>query len=235
MQSRTSPPGRDDVWIVIAAYNEATRLPDTLRKLLAAGWGNVVVVDDGSADNTYELAAGFPVVRLRHPVNCGYGAALRTGAEFALKQGAEVIVTFDADGQHCPGEIEQVIGPIQSGSADVTIGSRFRGSYHGMPVHRWLILRLAAWFTRLTSGLRITDPHNGYRAFTASAARRLQLTQPRFAYASEFIAEIARLGLRFTEVPVTISYTEDTLQKGQQSLGAIRISADLLVARLLRN
>lgn len=234
-QLRTTAPhvGPPAVWLVIAAYNEGERLARTLQTVSHRNW-QVVVVDDGSRDNTAEVSSRFQVWTLRHPLNCGQGAALRTGIDFALQRGAEIIVTFDADGQHDAEEIPELIAPIVSGHADVALGSRFAGRAVNMPWTRWVTLKLGILFTRIVSGVRVSDVHNGFRALSRSAAERIEIRQPRMAHASEILDEIHRLRLRFVEVPVTITYCEETLAKGQSSLAALRITGHLLLGRFSR-
>ncbi len=227
------PSPADDLWVVIAAYNEGARLGKTLDGLCAYA-GRVVVVDDGSRDDTRAVALGHPVWVLRHPVNCGQGAALQTGIDFALAHGAGVVVTFDADGQHDPADIPAVAAPVRAGEADVVLGSRFRGETVGLPWGRWLVLKLAVLFTRLFSGIRVSDTHNGLRALSAGAARRIRITQNRMAHASEILDQIQKYGLRYVEVPVTIRYSEETLRKGQSSWNAVKIAGELLLGRLIR-
>jgi len=221
------------LWVVIAAYQEASRLPATLRSLCPR-YPNVVVVDDGSSDATLEAALGFPVWVLHHPINCGQGAALRTGIAFAVERGAEVVVTFDADGQHDAGEIARLVAPIAEGRADAVLGSRFLGQVVGIPWTRRWVLLAGVLFTRIFSGLRVTDTHNGFRAFSRAAAQQIRFTQDRMAHASEIIDQLRVLQLKFCEVPVTIRYTEATLAKGQSSWNAIKIAGQLLLGRLLR-
>jgi glycosyltransferase involved in cell wall biosynthesis len=221
-----------DVWVVVPAYNEAPRLADTLAALIRTSY-QIAVVDDGSEDGTAEVALRFPVWVLRHATNRGQGAALATGWRFALAQGAAFIVTFDADGQHAAEDLEPLLAPVRSGAADVALGSRFLGRAPGLPHGRRLLLRLAVRFTRLTTGLALTDTHNGLRAFTRHAALRIRLRQDRMAHASEILSEIRRHGLRWTEVPVTIRYSAASLAKGQRARGAARILADLLAGRLV--
>src|SRR5262249_51249012 len=122
----------DDVWVVVAAYNEGERLGKTLQSLCRR-YANVGVVDDGSPDDTGAVAARHPVWVLRHIVNLGQGAALQTGLRFALQRGASYLVTFDADGQHATEEIERLVGPIRGGAVDVVLGSRFLGQAVGLP------------------------------------------------------------------------------------------------------
>ena len=221
------------VWLVIAAYNEGQRLGDTLEMVCDGRW-NVVVVDDGSPDDTSDVAGRLPVWVVRHPINCGQGAALKTGVDFALGHGAEVIVTFDGDGQHDAREIPQLIQPVLEQKADIALGSRFLGRTVRMPWTRWLTLKAGIVFTRLVSGIRVSDVHNGFRALSRQAARTIEIRQPRMAHASEILDEIVRHRLRYVEVPVTITYHEETLLKGQSSLAALRITGQLLLGRFSR-
>jgi len=220
----------NSVWIVIAAYNEGIRLAMTLKSI--TGQASIVVVDDGSSDDTFEVARSFPIWVLRHPINCGQGAALQTGIDFALAHGAEAIVTFDADGQHDPADLPNMLTPVLSGEADVVLGSRFLGSTQSMPWSRRLLLKLAILFTRLTNGLRLTDTHNGFRVFSRKAAQQIRIRQPRMAHASEILDQIAKHQLRYVEVPVTVRYHASTLAKGQSSWDAFRITGHLLAGRM---
>jgi glycosyltransferase involved in cell wall biosynthesis len=221
------------VWIVVPAYNEGPRLGTTLAGLCAL-WPNVVVVDDGSKDDTAAVAARFGVWLLRHVVNRGQGAALQTGVDFALSRGATVVVTFDSDGQHDSAEIGRLVEPVLAGRADVALGSRFLGGAVAIPTGRWLILRLGVLFTRLFSGIRVSDTHNGLRAFSQRAAGCLQITHDRMAHASEILDRIHLHRLRFVEVPVTVRYSRETLAKGQSSWNALRIAGELLLGRIVR-
>lgn len=223
-------PVDQSAWIVIAAYNESTRLGETLQSLCRR-YTNIVIVDDGSADDTAAIARDYPVWLLRHVVNCGQGAALQTGIEFALSRGAEAIVTFDADGQHRPEDIDRLLRPIRTGAADVVLGSRFLGHAIGIPPGRRLILRLGVWFTRLFSHIRVTDTHNGLRAFSRRAAGRLHITQDRMAHASEILDQVYQHRMRYCEVPVTIRYSSMTLAKGQSSWNALKIVGQLVLGR----
>jgi glycosyltransferase involved in cell wall biosynthesis len=222
-----------DVWVVITAYREASRLAGVLDGVCRR-YGNVVVVDDGSPDETSRVALRYPIWVLRHPLNCGQGAALQTGIDFALRQGAAILVTFDGDGQHDADEIPLLLDPIRRGQADVVLGSRFLGRALGLPRERWLVLKLGVLFTRLTAGLRVTDTHNGLRALSRHAAQKICLTQDRMAHASEILTQVHQHRLRFVEVPVTIRYSPDTLDKGQSSWNALKIVGQLVLNRLIK-
>ena len=221
-----------DAFIVIAAYNEDVCLDEVVREVRDR-YPNVVVIDDGSTDHTYRVAKRCATYTLRHVINRGQGAALQTGIEFALSQGARYIVTFDADGQHDVDDIASMVEPISRGEVEVTLGSRFLGGAKGIPFSRRMMLRMAVLFTRLVSRVEVTDAHNGFRAFSAEAASRIHITLDRMAHASELIDQIRHCGLPFREVPVHIRYTDYSLRKGQSSRGAIQIVIHYLLARVL--
>lgn len=222
-----------DVWIVVPAYNEARRLAATLAPLLQL-YPNVVVIDDGSHDETAEVARRAGAWVLRHVLNSGQGAALQTGITFALQRNADYIVTFDADGQHDPRQIVDLLEPLRLGKADVALGSRFLGRAEGIPWTRRLVLKAGVLFTRLVSNIRVTDAHNGFRALTREAASCIRLLQNRMAHASEILDQIKRTRLRYVEVPVTIRYTAETLAKGQSSLQAVKIAGEFVLGRMIK-
>jgi glycosyltransferase involved in cell wall biosynthesis len=219
------------VVVVVAAYNEARVIASVVRAVSADGWC-VVVVDDGSTDRTFEQLAHLPVWRLRHIVNRGQGAALQTGIRHALNLGAEVIVTFDADSQHDPSQIDDIVEPVASGRCEVAIGSRFLDGNSRVPLVRYLVLKLGVLFTRVTTGLRVTDTHNGFRAFSRRAAERLSIEMDRMAHGSEILEQVARHRWRFCEVPVTVRYTDYSIAKGQRSANALRIAIQVLLEKI---
>lgn len=222
---------RGQVFVVVPAYNEGACLGKVLAELHAV-YPNVVVVDDGSTDDTFEVARRGAGHVLRHVVNRGQGAALQTGIDFSLRRGAEYIVTFDADGQHRVEDIQALIGPIHRGECDIALGSRFLGRTIDMPRGRRLMLKLGVRFTRLVSRVRLTDAHNGLRGFSRRAAKRLEITLDRMAHASELIDLVRQSGLPFREVPVQIRYTEYSMAKGQSLRGAFKILIHYLSGRM---
>lgn len=213
---------------VVPAYNEGDAVVDVLHECLRHV-DRVVLVDDASSDGTSLRAARPGIDVLRHPVNLGQGAALQTGILHALAHGATHVVTLDADGQHDPSQIARMFAEMDAAGADVALGSRFKGEAIGMPPVRRLVLRLAVLFTRATTGLDVTDCHNGFRVFTASAARQLRIRQNRMAHASEILEEIARKRMPYVEVPVTIRYTDYSKAKGQSSFNSFNILLDLIL------
>jgi glycosyltransferase involved in cell wall biosynthesis len=219
------------VWVVVPAYNEARVVAGVIAEL-KRDVHRIVVVDDGSSDSTAEMAAECGAIVLRHPINLGQGAALQTGIEFALARDAELIVTFDADGQHRTADVARLIDALEAEGADFALGSRFLGSAANIPSLRRMLLRVATLFTRLTTGLALTDAHNGLRAMTRRGALRIRLRQNRMAHASEILSQIAVSGLKYVEVPVTIDYSGYSLAKGQRSGDLIVILLDLFARRL---
>lgn len=230
--SAFTPAVRQSTFVIVPAYNEGPALERVVREL-RAHFPNVVVVDDGSRDETGRIARRCATFTLRHLINRGQGAAIQTGFEFALMRGAAYIVTFDADGQHCVADIPRLLRPIIDGACDITIGSRFLGQATNLPRSRRLMLRAAVWFTWLINRVRLTDAHNGLRAFSRRAAERIHIRQDRMAHASEIIDLIKATGLSFIEVPVQIKYTEYSMSKGQSARGAFRIVFHYLVGRMV--
>jgi glycosyltransferase involved in cell wall biosynthesis len=224
--------------VVIPAYNEGKMIAEVVKEVRAVT-PHVFVIDDGSSDETAEAAAHAGVSVLVHALNRGQGAALRTGLEAAVRAGADIVVTFDADGQMSAGDILTLTAPLEAGLCDVVLGSRFLTTNDqrlttNMPfVRRWT-LKAALAFTRATTGLKLTDTHNGLRAFSREAAAKLDLRCDRMAHASEILEEISRLGMRYREVPVTIKYTDYSLAKGQKLSGAFRIIRDLLMSSWMK-
>jgi len=220
-----------DLWVVIPAFNEGPVISEVVMAVRAL-YHNVVVVDDCSGDDTGAKALEAGATVLRHPINLGQGAALQTGLRYSLSRGADYIVTFDADGQHRPEDIGGLLDTQVKTGADVVLGSRFLGHAENIPRLRRMILQLAIVFTRVTSGVKLTDAHNGLRLLTRRAAERIHIRQNRMAHASEIIDQIGALGLTVVEAPVTIVYTEYSLRKGQKLGNAFNILINLIVARL---
>lgn len=225
---------RDDVWIVIPAYNEAGAIAETLEPLKALPF-RVVVVDDGSTDNTARHAHEAGATVLRHSCNLGQGAALQTGLTYALTQPeTRFVVTFDADGQHDAADIARMLEPLERRECDVTLASRFAaaGMAPGIALRRRLVLQLAVALTRVMTGLSLTDTHNGLRAFTAGAARQISLSQNRMAHASEILSQIAARKLRYREIPAVVRYTAYSRAKAQALSNGVNILWDILMERI---
>jgi glycosyltransferase involved in cell wall biosynthesis len=193
-----------------------------------------VVVDDGSTDDTLAQLKCLPIFLLRHPINRGQGAALQTAIDFALRNGADIIVTFDADGQHNEEDIQAIIEPILRGECDLTLGSRFLGQAHNIPLTRKFLLKVGVLFTRVISGIRVTDVHNGLRAFSRKAASSMKISLDRMGHASEILDQSKAASLRYKEVPVNIYYSPHSLTKGQSSWNALAITFQILIAKIVK-
>lgn len=222
-----------NIWIVIAAFREAK----VIRQVVATvrhHYPQVVVVDDASGDATGAEAEAAGAVVLEHGINRGQGAALKTGIVYALSRGADVIVTFDADGQHDVNDIPKLLAPIQAGTHDVVLGSRFLESSSNVPPLRRLALKGGVAFTRIISRIHVTDTHNGLRAMNRAAAQHIRIIQDRMAHASEILDEIVRHQLRYTEVPVTITYSYYSRAKGQSTWAMFKIAFKIFFHKLTR-
>jgi glycosyltransferase involved in cell wall biosynthesis len=227
--------GTPSTLVIVPAYNEGRAVGATVERLLAAGH-RVVVVDDGSRDDTGEIVRALPVVYLRHPVNLGQGAALQTGMTYALRNGADIAVHFDADGQHDCAQIECLIAPIVNGQADVVFGSRFlrKEDTAQVPLKKRIVLRGGILVSWAMTGVLLSDTHNGFRALSRRALESVQLQENGFAHATEILQRVREAGLRYTEVPITVSYTEYSQLKGQRLSGSLSILFDLIMAKLTK-
>lgn len=224
--------------IVIPAYNEATRLSTVLHEMVDGGVDTscVFVVDDGSTDDTMSVASETGVHVLRHVVNRGQGAALRTGTRAALEWGAEAIVHMDADGQHRLEDVQAMIEALRTGNAVFVFGSRFLGvEPQGMPFARRLVLSAARLFSVYALGIprRMTDPQSGMRGFTRDQAHHVVHVQDGMAHCSEILRNVTQSDAQWCEIPIQVVYTQDSLAKGQRASAAFKIAWDVLTRRFL--
>lgn len=214
---------------VIPAYNEEKTIKAVIENIKKKV-DDVVVVDDGSRDRTFNLAKSAGAIVLKHIVNRGQGAALETGTSYALKIKADIIVHFDADGQHKVEDVDKLIKPILNDGFDVILGSRFLGQKSNVPLIKEIfILKPAIILNRFFTGLRLTDVHNGLRAFSRKAAKKIKITQDKMAHNTEIPAEIHKNGLKWQEVAVEIIYKE----YGQGFMGGVRILKDLFLRKII--
>jgi polyprenyl-phospho-N-acetylgalactosaminyl synthase len=224
---------KSKIYIVIAAYNEESSIETVVKRLRKAGYTQIVIVDDGSKDKTYEIIKKLKVHALKHVINRGQGAALKTGIDYALLKNAELIITFDADGQHDEKEIKDMVQPILKNQADITIGSRFIGKAINMPKSRKLALKLGVLVLKIMYGVELTDSQNGFRALSRKAAKKIEIKSDRMEHAGEIIGEIKKKNLRFKEVPVTIRYTDYSQAHSSQS-GAIALGLRMVFRKLIK-
>ncbi len=220
---------------VIPAYNEAPRLGAVLASLKALV-DEIVVVDDGSQDETSFVAQKEGVHLIRHGINRGQGAALKTGTMAALTLAPDIIVHLDADGQHDASTLVPLLAPLKTHQTDVVYGSRFAGiEADGMPVSRTLLLKAARLFSQYILGIphTITDPQSGLRAMRTPVAEALVFSQDGMAHCSEILRWVTRSSFRWQEVPVQVRYTSASLQKGQKASHAFKIIWELFLGELV--
>lgn len=222
-------PSNADTWLVIPLYNESSVVRDVLKDARAT-FPNIVCVDDGSTDASVAEALAGGAVVLRHPINLGQGAALQTGLEFALgRPGAEYFVTFDSDGQHQVSDALAMVERLRAEPYDIIVGSRFLDGRTKAGALKKVVLRMAVLFERLSTGVRLTDAHNGLRALNRHAATSLRIHQNRMAHASEIVAQIGEHKLRYAEQPVHIVYTDYSRAKGQSLWNSVNILSELFI------
>jgi len=228
--------------ILIPCYGDGERLGHVLRDLRCAFADHSVVayiVDDGSPQDLVPsaewVAPNFSVRLFRHVVNLGQGAALETARRAAVADGADVVLTVDADGQHGAKDARRLVEAVRAG-ADVALGNRFAGETH-IPRFRAVVLGLARVFEMLLTRRLFGDAHNGLRAFSRRVAGELRIEHARMAHGTGIMLALCRMQprLQIVEVPVTITYTEATLAKGQRASGAFTILGDLLAHALFRH
>ena len=218
-----------DTWLVVPLFNEAT----VVRAVVEAAretFPNIVCVDDGSSDTSAEEALAGGAVVVRHPINLGQGAALQTGIDFALTQpGAEYFVTFDSDGQHRVEDALRMVQRLRSEPLDIIVGSRFLGGGTNASLLKRVVLRLAVLFERVTTGVKLTDAHNGLRVLNRIAATAIRIRQNRMAHASEIVSLMGKLKLRYAEESVQIIYTDYSRAKGQSVWNSVNILSELFI------
>jgi len=218
------------IFCVIPAYNEASNIIAVINNVKPIV-DRVVVVDDCSDDNTYLLAKQQNIIALKHIINLGQGAALKTGTEYAIKKFADIIIHFDADGQFFAKDIKTIIKPIVDGQADIVFGSRFinKQDSAGMPTaKKYLIMPLAKLANKLLFNINLTDPQSGFRAMTQQAAVAIGWQQDRMSHCSEILYKAIKYKLRIKEVPINVIYHSF----GQRFSSGVKILLDLFLAKL---
>jgi len=216
------------IWAVIPAYNEEKTIAGIIKETKRY-IDKIIVVDDGSKDNTSKAAKESNVLVLRHVVNLGKGAALKTGCDFAIKNNAKIIVALDADAQHDPREIPKFLENIKNN--DIVFG--YRKLNKNMP----LILKFGNWFINKTIkflyGVNIKDSQCGYRAFTSKAYKKIRWNASDYSMESEMIAKTGRHNLRYKEVPIQTIYSDK--YKGTTILDGVKIVLNMILWRFIKN
>jgi glycosyltransferase involved in cell wall biosynthesis len=211
-----SQAGHNSVCIVIPVYNEAQVIRQVIEEVRRHGDYSIIVVDDGSRDDTYQMARqARDVVVLRHRINRGKGAATKTGIIAAQRLQPDVVVTMDGDGQHDPADIENLVCPILCDGYDVVLGTRLVNR-EGMPKIKVLANTIGNLVTWLFYGMHVTDSQSGFRAYSHYAASIIDTRADKYEYDSKVIREIKNHRLRFKEVPIQVRYTDYSMGKPQK-------------------
>ncbi|WP_457750649.1 glycosyltransferase [Thermococcus sp.] len=220
-------------YVVVPAYNEEKTLGGVIDDLTRYfRMEEIVVVNDGSRDRTREIARSKGVHVLTHLINRGLGGALGTGMAYALRRGARLIITFDADGQHLVEDAIRVMAPVAEGRADFAIGSRLKGDTSQMPFLKKFGNFVLDSITAIFARKFVSDSQSGLRCFNRECASKIRITCDRYAVSSEFIIEASKAGCRIVEVPIKAVYTEYSMKKGTNVLEGVKIAINLLFDKL---
>jgi len=212
---------KDDVFVVIPAHNEESSIREVVKKTKNF-LNNIVVVDDGSKDKTAEEAGKENITVLKHIINLGKGAALKTGCDYAIKKGAKRIIVLDADLQHDPSEIPNFLSALEK--VDVVLG--YRKLNKNMPMVLKIGNLVINETIKLLYGLRLHDTQCGYRAFTSAAYKKIRWNASDYSMESEMIANIGKRNLKYKEIPIETIYTDK--YKGTTIIDGIKIVLNLI-------
>src|SRR3989338_4915757 len=218
----------ESVWAVVPAFNESRNLPQIVKKIKKYVQ-NVVVVDDGSNDSTYDAASGTGAVVLRHMINLGKGAALKTGCDYAVENGAEFMVVLDADAQHDSDEIPSFLEKLKE--YDIVFGYRKLGG--DMP----FVKRFGNWFIsqaiKILYNIRLFDSQSGYRAFSMEAYQKIRWSVSDYSMESEMIAKAGRHRLKYAQIPIKTIYSNAS--RGTTIIDGVKIVLNMVWWRLFNN
>jgi glycosyltransferase involved in cell wall biosynthesis len=217
------------VVVIVPLYNEATVIAGVISDL-HQHFQHVVCVDDGSSDDSAEVARSAGATVISHPFNLGQGAALQTGIVYARSQpDMDYVITFDGDGQHRVDDVVGMLALAREKNLAIVFGSRFLDKRTKPGFAKKTVLKVAVLITRIVTGLKLTDAHNGLRVIRRDALQGVNLIQDRMSHATEIVQQLARTRKRWREYPVEVLYTEYSKRKGQSLLNSINILFDLIV------
>lgn len=225
----------DHIAIVIPSYNEGSRLLKVVSAVQNKGYQNIIVVDDGSTDDSMGLINGMNVIILQHLVNRGAGAATETGLSYCRTfLDSETVVMIDADTQHDVEDISKLIEAHDKQNADITIGNRFLENKKNMPVKNWLYNQIANIVTSIFAGQIVHDSQSGFKVFNNKALHQIIIEQDKYEHCSEILIKGLEKKLKIIEVPIQVYYTPETMAKGQHFLSGIRTFVHLLYSVLFK-
>ena len=205
--------------IGIPAFNEEKNIGAIVAKLKKK-YDQVIVCDDGSSDMTQIIASSLGAIVVKHPKNLGYGAAIKTIFNEAKKIDGDILVTFDADGQHQISEIDSVLKPLSENKADIVIGSRFLGSTKDLPKYRKIGIKAITSLTNTVTGSNLSDTQSGFRAYSKKVLNEIFPTESGMGISTEILIKSLKKQMTILEVPITISYDNNSHSQTPISHGA---------------
>jgi polyprenyl-phospho-N-acetylgalactosaminyl synthase len=200
------------ICVVIPAYNEERRVKQVIDELSGLDM-KILVVNDGSSDDTDKVLRGLNVINVNHATNLGQGAALRTGTEIAKRLGATIIAHYDADGQFQKDDLVKLVNELNSKDHDIVLGSRYLETKSKVPIKKRIILYLAKLFSKHILQLNFTDPQNGLRVFRSDILEKMNWQKDGFEHCSEILGLIKKNNLRYKELPITVNYDNYSTSK----------------------
>ncbi len=218
----------NDVYIIIPAKDEGTRIGKVISKIQAEGFHNIVVVNDGSSDDTKLVATNLGATVLTHYVCLGAGAATQTGMDYAMRQNAKIVVTIDGDDQHCPTDIKALVQKMRKEQLDVVIGSRFLNKENEVPFVRIIFNKIGNVLTGLLTGLFVTDSQSGFKAMHTRFVRKAKINLNGYEFCTEIINLIKLNKASYAEVPIKVTYTKESREKGQNFFNGVKMVGTLI-------
>ena len=197
------------ITIGIPAYNEEKNIASVITKLKKIT-DSIIVCDDGSSDMTSKISKNLGVVVISHKKNMGYGVAINSIFQKSKEMNSDLLVTFDADGQHRVEDIEKVIEPIKNNDADLVIGSRFLDKKSNVPNYRKIGIKVITQVTNASIKKKLTDSQSGFRAYNQRVLSQISPSDMGMGISTEILIKSSSKGLRITEVPITVLYEGDT-------------------------
>ena len=208
--------------IGIPAFNEEKNIGAIVAKLKIK-YDHVIVCDDGSSDMTQTIASSLGAIVVKHTKNLGYGAAIKTIFNESKKTDGDILVTFDADGQHQISEIDSVLKPLLENKADIVIGSRFLGKTKNLPKYRKFGIKTITGLTNTMTGSNLSDAQSGFRAYSKNILNEISPTDSGMGISTEILIKSTKKNMKIVEVPITISYENNSHSQEPISHGASAI------------
>ena len=218
-----------DIFVLVPAYNEASVIEETINSLKKY-FNNIIVVNDGSTDDTENILKNFDIKIINHPINIGVGGAFQTGFKYILMNHKDCIgvITFDADGQHKVKDAIKIANELINTEYEIIFGSRFLGYEYKIPFIKRFVLRFVSVITNFFTGIKLTDAHNGLKGFKTSAINKIDIRLDGYAYETELIRQVSEKSISYKESSTDIEYSDYSKKKGQNIFNGFIIIEDLL-------